>query len=333
MISIEWQQLQNAVKNPCARLSAVKIDTIAFTYDIISKLKSQISKRPYEIIEFTPQYPDNAHKLLKSSTEKVKDWQKEQGVLFLVDKGRGTEKEKVEFFRTLNFQREMWDALQCHVIFFLLPQEYKLLLTEADHLADWMFLKIQIFQDSESKFEKHKNELSDVSNISYEDIKTAKARLKALEELLIEAIQEEIPQKFLTRRYYLPMFKCAVILNDLTSAKALAKKCKEEDMVKSDLPIWWVYKSRLNLKLRNFTEAKNNADNLLTWAKKNNDAHYKANAFYLFGRIVQAQKEFESAEKWYRKSLEIKERIKQRTRNCEYLSSIKQSCTIAEKIL
>jgi hypothetical protein len=77
-----------------------------------------------------------ANVLLQSAKETTRDWPPEEGVLFATDETPAEKVGDLEFWRTMNLQREAWGALKCHVVFFLLPSNYRLLLTVANHLAD-----------------------------------------------------------------------------------------------------------------------------------------------------------------------------------------------------
>ncbi|MBW2742650.1 MAG: hypothetical protein JRE64_28450, partial [Deltaproteobacteria bacterium] len=61
-----------------------------------------------------------------------------------IDDGQKQDEKAPRFWADMNAQRESWDALNCHIIFFLLHSNYRLLLQAAEHLADWMPLKLHI---------------------------------------------------------------------------------------------------------------------------------------------------------------------------------------------
>jgi len=303
--------LKNAVRQSVAALTVVVVDTVARTHELVDLLKFELNKRPSALLSLTA-VPGAATCLLDKSRKITGAWHSGAGVLFLIDNGQKKDEGAPRFWADMNAQRESWDALNCHIIFFLLPSNYRLLLQTAEHLADWMPLKLHI-TDLADVFR-----YEDKDSASYQNVvlgagkltpKIARQQLAILEQQLTAALHEGIPLKTLARRYYLPMFEAAMSLSDLNRAQSLRQKILEKDLQAGDIIKWWFMNFELDYLLHRLTSAKSWADKLSKWADKTGDELLKAKALHKLGIIAEERRDFEKAEDWYKKSLQIKERL------------------------
>jgi len=301
--------LKNAVRQSVAALTVVGVDTVARAHELVDLLKFELNKRPSALLSLTA-VPGEATRLLDASRKITGAWHFGAGVLFLIDNGQKKDEGAPRFWTDMNAQRESWDALNCHIIFFLLPSNYRLLLQVAEHLADWMPLKLHITDPADASGYKgsasYQNAVLGAGKLTP---KTAKQQLAILEQQLSVALHEGIPRKTLARRYYLPMFEAAISLSDLNRAQSLRQKVPEKDLQAGDIIKWWSMNCELDYLLHRLTSAESWADKLNKWADKTGDELLKANALHNLGRIAQERRDFEKAEDWYKKSLKISERL------------------------
>jgi len=301
--------LKNAVRQSVAALTVVEVDTVARAHELVDFLKFELDKRPSALLSLTA-VPGAATLLLDASREITGAWHSGTGVLFLIDDGQKKDEKAQRFWADMNAHRESWDALNCHIIFFLLPSNYRLLLQAAEHLADWMPLKLHITDSADTSGYEDKDRTSyqnAVLSSSNLTPKIARQQLAILEQQLAAALREGIPRETLARRYYLPMFEAAMSLSDLNRAQSLRQKVPEKDLQASDVIKWWSMNFGLDCLLHRLTSAESWADKLSKWADKTGDELLKANALHNLGIIAQERREFEEAEDWYKKSLKIKE--------------------------
>jgi tetratricopeptide (TPR) repeat protein len=303
--------LKNAVRQSVAALTVVEVDTVAWAQELVDLLKFELDKRSSALL-FLTAVPGAATRLLDESRKITGTWHPGAGVLFLIDNGQKKDAGAPRFWADTNAQRESWDALNCHIIFFLLPSNYRLLLRTAEHLADWMPLKLHI-TDSADVFR-----YEDKDSASYQNVvlgagkltpKIAKQQLAILEQQLAVALHEGIPRETLARRYYLPMFEAAMSLSDLNRAQNIRQKVLEKDLQAGDIIKWWRMNLWLDYLLHNLTSAEIWADKLSNWADKTDDELLKAKALHNLGMIAEDQQDFEEAEDWYKKSLKISEQL------------------------
>ncbi len=301
--------LKNAVRQSVAALTVVEVDTVARAQELVDLLKFELDKRPSALL-FLTAVPGAATHLLDTSRKITGAWHSGTGVLFLIDNGQKKDEGAQRFWADMNAQRESWDALNCHIIFFLLPSNYRLLLRTAEHLADWMPLKLHITAPADASGYKgsasYQNAVLGGSQLTP---KTARQQLAILEQQLAAALHEGIPRKTLARRYYLPMFEAAMSLSDLNRAQSLRQKVSEKNLQAGDIIKWWFMNFELDYMLHRLTSAESWADKLNKWADKTDDELLKVNALHNLGRIAQERRDFEKAEDWYKKSLKIKERL------------------------
>jgi len=303
--------LKNAVRQSVAALTVVEVDTVARAHELVDLLKFELDKRPSALLSLTA-VPGAATHLLDASRKITGAWHSGAGVLFLIDDGQKKDEGALLFWADMNAQRESWDALNCHIIFFLLPSNYRLLLQTAEHLADWMPLKLHI-TDLADVFR-----YEDKDSASYQNVvlgagkltpKIARQQLAILEQQLAVALYEGIPRKTLARRYYLPMFEAAMSLSDLNRAQSLRQKVSEKDLQAGDIIKWWEMNFWLDYLLHHLTSAESWADKLNKWADKTDNQLLKAVSLHNLGIISEERREFEKAEDWYKKSLKISEQL------------------------
>jgi len=303
--------LKNAVRQSVAALTVVEVDTIARARELVDLLKFELDKRPSVLLSLTA-VPGAATRLLDASRKITGAWHSGDGVLFFIDDGQKKDAGAPRFWADMNAQRESWDALNCHIIFFLLPSNYRLLLQAAEHLADWMPLKLHITDQANAFRYEDKARASDqkaVLGAGKLTPKTARQQLAILEQQLSVALHEGIPRETLARRYYLPMFEAAMSLSDLNRAQSLRQKVPEKDLQAGDIIKWWFMNFELDYLLHRLNRAESWTDKLNKWADKTGNESLKANALHNLGIIAEERREFEEAEDWYKKSLKIKERL------------------------
>ncbi|MCP4353400.1 MAG: tetratricopeptide repeat protein [Desulfobacterales bacterium] len=301
------EMLKNAVREPVSALTAVEVDSQYRASEISRILQQEIRERPFHTIIFSAS--ESAGILMENARQAISQWALQQGVLFVTDSGGSDEKTSHRFWVEMNFLRESWGALDCHVVFFLLPGSFLMMLRAADHLADWIPLKLHIIGVSDD-LGIHQSTDSETRVFSESKMspKTARQVLSTLEPQLAEAINKGLDKSLLVRRYYLPMFEAATALTDLQRAQSLREKISETDIPESDLPEWWNMNCWLDIDLRNLNHAQKWAEKLHDWSDKNRDDKWKSQSYHALGRIAQERRDFEKAEIWYRKSLEIKEK-------------------------
>jgi len=303
--------LKNAVRQSVAALTVVEVDTVVRAHELIDLLKFELNKRPSALLSLTA-VPGAATHLLDASRKITGAWHSGAGVLFLIDDGQKQDEKAPRFWADMNAQRESWDALNCHIIFFLLPSNYRLLLRTAEHLADWMPLKLHItypadvFRYEDKGRTSFQNAVLGAGKLTP---KTARQQLAILEQQLAAALHEGIPRETLARRYYLPMFEAAMSLSDLNRAQNIRQKVLEKDLQAGDIIKWWRMNLWLDYLLHNLTSAEIWADKLSNWADKTDDELLKAKALHNLGMIAEDQQDFEEAEDWYKKSLKISEQL------------------------
>jgi len=303
--------LKNAVRQSVAALTVVEVDTVARARELVDLLKFELDKRPSALLSLTA-VPGAATSLLDASRKITGAWHSGAGVLFLIDDGQKKDEGAQRFWADMNAQRESWDALNYHIIFFLLPSNYHLLLQAAEHLADWMPLKLHITDQADAfRYE-------DKDRASYQNAvlsagkltpKIARQQLAILEQQLSVALHEGIPRKTLARRYYLPMFEAAMSLSDLNRAQSIRQKVAEKDLQAGDIIKWWEMNFWLDYLLHHLTSAESWADKLNKWADKTDNQLLKAVSLHNLGIISEERREFEKAEDWYKKSLKISEQL------------------------
>ncbi len=299
--------LRRAVREPYAALTAVEVDIRALAVDLMHLIRQEIGERPFA--EIAIEIGTGAGELHEQCRETVKEWPPEAGVLCLADETAGMDEEtRRQFWVEMNALRESWAALNCHVIFFLLPGSYRMLTQIADHLADWIPLKLHFTYSPEQNGEMRENMISHSDVLSSERMSPNVARqvLAALERQLAEAILREDDEKLLVKRFYWPMFRAAVVLNELHRASVLREKIKEEDVPEKKLPEWWFLNYCLAIKFNKLSSAEYWVERLHYWAEKHENLLWQRQAYHIYGRIAQEKRDLSAAEKWFQKSLTIK---------------------------
>ncbi|MBC2694658.1 MAG: tetratricopeptide repeat protein [Desulfobacteraceae bacterium] len=303
--------LKNSVRQSVAALTLVEVDTVARACELVDLLKFELNKRPSALLSLTA-VPGAATRLLDASRKITGIWHSGAGVLFLIDDGQKKDEKTPLFWVDMNAQRESWDALNCHIIFFLLPSNYRLLLQTAEHLADWMPLKLHITDPADGSGFEYKDRASyqkAVLGAGKLTPKTAKQQVAILEKQLSVALHEGIQRETLARRYYLPMFEAAMSLSDLNRAQSLRQKVSEKDLQAGDILEWWKMNFWLDYLLHHLAKAESWADKLNKWADKTGDHSLKAESLHNLGMIAEERGDFEKAEQLYKKSLKISEQL------------------------
>ena len=301
--------LKRSVREPLAALTAVEVDTQTRAADLIHLLRNEIGDRP--VAEIKIQGSKSAGELHEECKKAVQGWAPDSGVLFLVDSGGMRQIEAREFWVEMNALRESWAYLQCHIVFFLLPVNYRRLLQIADHLADWVPLKFHFtgppfnFADyhGESSRDFFSSDLLDLSP------RAAHQLISALEPELATALQKGEKKTILTHRYYFPLFKAALALGQIQRARSLKSHIMESEIRQSDLPEWWDLNFKLNLFLSNTNALKENAEKLKIWAEKHHNLKWMARSYHNLGIAFQEKNSLTIARKWYQDSLKICEEI------------------------
>ncbi len=238
--------LKNAVRQRISGMSVVEVDTAHQTNDLIKKLSNEIGERPLATIPF--QVSDGASNFLAASRNAIRQLPTEEGVLFLTDAQDSDGDTAHQFWSEMNLLRESWAALDCHVVFMLLPGNYRMLIKAADHLADQIPLKLHLTQSEETSLSRITNGPVLSGNLSP---RAARQQLSMSELGLAAALQKGTPKSQLIRRYYLPMIEAAIALNDLNLAQFLLKKVSEADILRADLPQWRTITFKLDYHLNN----------------------------------------------------------------------------------
>lgn len=301
--------LKRAVHEPLAALTAVEVDTQARAVDLIHLLRKEIVDRPAAKIKI--QGSENAGKLHDECIKAVQGWAPDSGVLFLVDTGGMEEIHAREFWVKMNGLRESWASLQCHILFFLLPVNYRRFLQIADHLADWVPLKFH-FTGPPVNFANEYGEGSRVSFSSDESDLSPRAAhqlISALEPELATALQKGEKKTVLTQRYYFPLFKAALALGQIQRARSLKSHILESEIRQSNLPEWWDLNFKLDLFLSNTNALKEDAEKLKIWAEKHHHLKWMARSYHNLGIALQEKNSLTNAKKWYEDSLRVYEEI------------------------
>ena len=215
---------------------------------------------------------------------------------------------EIEFWQAMNFQRENWGALKCHVVFFLQPDPYLHLLRVADHLASWIMPKLHLVRPEAITQRMGRAMQAIAPGRPFRNPDAARRQLEILQEQLASALEQGVDPMALARRYYLPMLEAALDLHDLKRAKALREKMKSLPIPQADKPKWLRSNFLLDIALHDLKAAGDAADNLLQWAKENGDRRTEAEASHHLGMIAQEQRDFKTAEQWSRKALAIAEK-------------------------
>ncbi len=310
--------LINSIRFPISTISMVEIDIIPRFEEIRKRLLSVIGKRPLLVIDFDAS-SWSANDLLNKARDRIQEvccneQELEGVVLCLVDHAEEENMSSISFWQQTNLLRESWASSGCHLIFFLLPASYRSLLREADHLADWIPLKLHIKGDlDESSCMMGQDRSIAAQEFSlgglYQMPGQAKKQLQVLEMQLSKSIQKEaIDEHSRTVRYYLPMFFAAVQANEFKRAENLRRKIEESDLAERNLVEWWHHNFKLDSFYRHFDEANKWLDKLEEIYKTRGDEQDIATIYHNRGIIAQEQRDFKTAESWYKKSLAIKEK-------------------------
>jgi tetratricopeptide (TPR) repeat protein len=305
-----WARLRNAVAEPVRELIAVEIDAQARAREVIARLLAlgtgPPQPRPHLVLEFSPARDEPAD-LLALARAAAADWPSEQGLLFLLDTGDPPPAEgdprPVAFWRGMNLLREQWDALDCQTLFLLLPFDYRLLSSVADHLKRWMPLKVHLLGGG-SRFESDPPPMP----VDMAEARAARERLETLDAQLRQAIARGEPPEAFVRRYYLPMFAAAVALDDYDRARHVRKKLDRVEIAEPDLGGWFNVSFNYELGQYRLAEAQAVAERHLHWARERSLPLEESIALFNIGRAAEERRDFAAAEAWHRRSLAITEK-------------------------
>jgi tetratricopeptide (TPR) repeat protein len=302
--SSDWELLRNAVKEPVREIIAVEVDTESRAREITGELVALDSSRPNRIIEVDP-IKSEPSELLVAARETVGMWPSEPGLLLFLDVSRPHPGEDdaraAAFWQAMNMLREQWDALNCQAIFFLLPYNYRLLSSSADHLKRWMALKVHLLGRKIDTEELDSAPLT----MGLVDPSFAKQTLQALEAQLTEAIKRGEPPETLVRRYYLPMFAQAVSLGDIGRAEHLQKSLEAVQIPENELSGWFNVTVNYELGRFRLDRAEEVAKQHLNWARDRKNLNQEAIALFNLGQVARARGDLDAAEQSCLKSLEI----------------------------
>lgn len=305
MTNDDLRTLLKASKISSSGLTAVETDTKSRMHEILdSVIKSLDPDRLFDSVRID--YSKDSRLIYEECREKTKGWEAEIGILFLLDEEGACEESLYRFWTGMNSYRENLSGLGCHLIFILFPSSYRSLMNAADHLADWIPLKLHVFSDDEMKdFIYEPEPLYDLAGLKMSP-STARILLSSYEEKLMALGEkgEDVPSSI--RRYYLPMFEAAIAIHDLKRAESLRKKISEKDIQPTDLIIWWHCNYSLDYYLRRFDSAYKWALKIHTYAVESANDNLLAANYHNLGVIEQELMHFDEAEKLYEKSLKIK---------------------------
>jgi hypothetical protein len=291
-------RLKKVVDEPIATLTAVEVDTVARAQEIIADLRPGAADRPSAVVELDARAssPDAVLARARAATE---GFPAAVGVLFVVDTTGGGAHPPVEFWRGFNFLRESWAALGAHVVFFLQPQSYRLLVTEADHFADWVPLRFH-FLGAGAAVGAATQDAHAALDFGLLAPEVARQELIRLEAALRRALVSGAPPAALTRRYYLPLLGAALSLGDRHRARALVAEVDEDALAESDRPVWWELAARHFLEDRDLAAAERMVDRLTADAEAHQDERALVAAAFYGGTIALERRDFAAAAEWYR---------------------------------
>ena len=291
-------------------MAMVEIDTATRLTETISLLEQNTPGSTPIILHFDSR-TNSAAELLQRTQKTIVDKQQEIPVVYLSDRAKEENRQGINFYREMNALREAWAELGAHLIFFLYPATYRLLIREADHLADWIPLKLHIIGDNEQSQPGVAREQTNMTLSLGNNLEpgAASRQLKILEKQLRKALADNADSQTKTNRYYLPMFIAAVCANELGRAQNLRKKIVETDIAKRDFESWWQHNFQLDYGLRRLEEAALWLDKLYDlFSGRGEEAAIASVVFHNRGMIAQEKRDFSSAEQWYKKSLAIEEK-------------------------
>ena len=303
--------LRRAVQQPISALTAAEVESPGQAADILASIRSGLGgDRPFAEVHFTGS--EGAGALQERCKLESRHWPPEVGLLAVIDEGGIEEIKARQFWSEMNALRESWDNIRCHVVFFLSPYNYRMMTIIADHLADWMPLKLRFLAKYEKKIHYRDNEKILKYSGDIMSPATAKNLLKTLEPLLIEALGMETNKKKIISRFYLPMFEAAIALNDTKRAYNLRQNIQEKDIPQGNAPNWWRQNFILDMELLDLKAAETWTNRLFRWAEKTENSRQLAESYYQLGIIAKEQQDLNTAEKWFKEALTISEKQGQR---------------------
>ncbi len=208
----QWDLLVNLLADPVPGLSAVEVSSSSELTEVIQYSESALrqGKIPYHDIwiDTSKAIPADLAKDIGHLSGLHKP---ECGVLLVCDRTE-TFMASLRFWRDMNFMREALGQIESHVIFLLFPENFHLLLTASEHLADWITVKI--FLKSRPSEPTRSPESFHVAMGSAKAVR----QLKLLEKQYADSINTKLTPLARTNRYVWPIFKLAVEIHDLQRA-------------------------------------------------------------------------------------------------------------------
>lgn len=311
----ETEDLCHAVRQRVSGLTVVEVGTEAHAEELVETLRDVLADRPLAVFDMIAA-EGAAYRLLQEARQATADWPPEKGLLCVVDRTDRIDTEtpdspQCQFWRRMNLLREGWGALECHVVFFLKPRNYDLLLTVADDLADWFSLRYHLQQppDETEVMTDRLLVMPTEPGLAGVSPMVARQKVEILERGLSEAKAEGESPQTLSRRYYLPLIKAELTTGNLQAARSLRVEIEESAVRPADLPEWWGLNIELDLNLGNLNAARKWAEKLLERARRNEDQKTESTAAFALGRVAEEMHEFEFARDWYRRALQGAENL------------------------
>ncbi|MBW1617030.1 MAG: tetratricopeptide repeat protein, partial [Deltaproteobacteria bacterium] len=318
----EYDILKNSIKNIMPDMAMVRIETVSKAHELIESLNLQLKLPAFYNIEFQPNGVRAAVEILNKARDfSLISKEQDTEIIFIIDKGslNVPEPDQIDFWETMNAQRELWGSLKAYIIFIMLPEEYDKMLIIAHHLTDWIPLKIDLLKKPDQKsFTDTQKIISDSS-----DGISGKTALSEIDNLLQSFKEAEKKRgKSLIRRFLLPAFDLAVDAFDMKRAAEIRKYIAEDKIQKADIMQW----NRLNFKFYFYTSKNRKAAEYLLRFKKDaeqiQDKSKIAFSYLYTGMLKFRTSENKEALKSYEIALPIYKEIRNRLGEANCISSI-----------
>lgn len=316
----------------------VEVETAARAAEVATTISGQCNGKP--IAEFRPEHSSDAEQLV--------DWVEAHSPsadVLLINLAALPHEPPLapEFWKGANYNRErLWPG-ERKTLFILTPSQIRSLARHAADLWDWIPLQFDLreYHADGSESIRHDAQMP----MSSETSGDATRRLPGLRERLLQARKAALPDSIIRGDYAWPLFKALVSAGHVREAgnvlhTDLVSNFAEE-LPESDRAGWfnvlgYHYLSCHNLDraaqtfaslnepddanglfgLARVAEARRDLDDAERWYRKSLDInerlgneHDAASTYHQLGNVAEERRDFEDAERWYRKSLEIKERL------------------------
>jgi len=179
-----------------------------------------------------------------------------------------------------------------------------MLLKVADHLADWILLRLHFLYPEDSIQDDHY--LRDRGYVFHHgrlSPSVAMRNLQRMENGLRNALQKG-GVSGLIPKFYLPMLESAVELRELRRAKSIRSKIQECAVSQSEKSRWLQINWLLDFSDYNLDAAHSWAEKLLFLGEENGNFYDISSAYHLLGVIAKERRDFEVAEDYFSRSLE-----------------------------